>query len=204
MSPVQLPRSTNRFLCLFLLAIPTCDRHSTVKAPPASAAPAPRPPASQPLHPDKPPAAPAAMPVWSDPWISTTVQATYLADALLRRHRIDVDTTAGVVTLRGSIHDDDVRSRAIELARSVAGVIRVDDFLCRPATPAMRSHSPTERADRVQGEGAPPVVGDQLERYHVHYLSSNHHTSADIRVSRWTAAAVGAAFLYRMSHLPCV
>jgi osmotically-inducible protein OsmY len=42
---------------------------------------------------------------------------------------IDVNTTNGVVTMAGQVESDQVRQRAVEVARSVKGVVRVNDNL---------------------------------------------------------------------------
>ncbi len=62
----------------------------------------------------------------SDSAITTKVKASLLADSVLGATAIDVDTTAGVVSLTGFVTSEQERQRAAQLAQSVEGVKRVD------------------------------------------------------------------------------
>ena len=62
----------------------------------------------------------------SDSAITTKVKANLVADAVLSGFAIDVDTTDGVVSLNGIVTSEQERQRAIQVARSVDGVTRVD------------------------------------------------------------------------------
>jgi osmotically-inducible protein OsmY len=53
----------------------------------------------------------------------------FLADPSVRGLRIDVDTSNGVVTLTGTPSSSSEAERAITLARSTDGVVRVIDNL---------------------------------------------------------------------------
>ena len=65
-----------------------------------------------------------------DPWITTKVKTKILADELLDKSDINVDTDKdGVVTLRGTVPTSTAESRALELARTTEGVRRVVDKL---------------------------------------------------------------------------
>jgi len=61
--------------------------------------------------------------------ITAAVKARLLSDTTVNGMRIDVDTREGVVTLTGPVQSPDARARAIELAGSTEGVIRVEDRL---------------------------------------------------------------------------
>jgi osmotically-inducible protein OsmY len=61
--------------------------------------------------------------------ITTMIQAKFFLDATVKGRRIDVDTTSGVVTLRGDVASDAERSEALRLARETDGVQRVEDML---------------------------------------------------------------------------
>jgi hyperosmotically inducible periplasmic protein len=61
--------------------------------------------------------------------ITTMIQAKFFLDATVKGRRIDVDTTSGVVTLRGDVASDAERSQALRLARETDGVQRVEDML---------------------------------------------------------------------------
>jgi len=64
-----------------------------------------------------------------DATITATVSAGLAKDSELSALRIDVDTRAGVVTLKGPAPTAAAKARAEEIARSVKGVSRVDNAL---------------------------------------------------------------------------
>jgi osmotically-inducible protein OsmY len=68
-----------------------------------------------------------------DARITTEVQARLAADLLVRASAIDVNTSRGVVRLRGSVASEQERQRAIQLTQGVAGVqeIHVRDLMVR-------------------------------------------------------------------------
>ena len=61
--------------------------------------------------------------------VTSRIQARYFLDAVLKGRRIDVDTRNGVVTLRGEVASDNERAQSLLLARTTAGVERVEDAL---------------------------------------------------------------------------
>ncbi len=63
--------------------------------------------------------------VADDAGITTRINARYARDPAVPARAIDVDTYAGVVTLRGTVPSRAVRARAIAIARSTRGVRRV-------------------------------------------------------------------------------
>jgi|HigsolmetaAR201D_1030396.scaffolds.fasta_scaffold00794_19 osmotically-inducible protein OsmY len=65
----------------------------------------------------------------ADGVVTARVKAALVEDPLTSRHRIDVATFKGTVQLSGFVESEDARRRAVELARSVAGVGRVKDAL---------------------------------------------------------------------------
>lgn len=65
----------------------------------------------------------------TDGWITTTVSARFVDEALLKGSNINVDTNDHVVTLKGTVKSDAARARAVEVARSTKGVTRVVDQL---------------------------------------------------------------------------
>jgi osmotically-inducible protein OsmY len=67
--------------------------------------------------------------VIGDAAITTAVKTKFLADTAVSGLRIDVDTTDGVVTLRGTVPNAAEKARAIELARDTKGVKSVKDQL---------------------------------------------------------------------------
>lgn len=64
-----------------------------------------------------------------DAGITTKVKTGLSADKDLNASRIDVDTQAGVVTLRGSAPTDAARQRASEIARNVKDVKDVKNLM---------------------------------------------------------------------------
>lgn len=61
----------------------------------------------------------------TDGWITTTVSARFVDEALLKGSHINVDTNDHVVTLKGTVKSDAARVRAAEVARTTKGVTRV-------------------------------------------------------------------------------
>lgn len=64
-----------------------------------------------------------------DTSITTAVKTDLAAAKDLRSGQIHVKTTAGVVTLRGTVHDSAVASRAEAIARNASGVRGVKNHL---------------------------------------------------------------------------
>jgi osmotically-inducible protein OsmY len=93
----------------------------------------------------------------SDASIATSVQAKFYADDAIRGSDIDVTTSDGVVTLRGTVENETTRQQALTLARQTEGVARVEDELRsgpqgaaeiiaeRSQPPARPSKEPTAR-----------------------------------------------------------
>jgi osmotically-inducible protein OsmY len=65
----------------------------------------------------------------SDAVITTSVNAELAKDPALSSLRIDVDTDAGRVALKGTAPDPQARERATRIASSVKGVVSVDNQL---------------------------------------------------------------------------
>jgi osmotically-inducible protein OsmY len=64
-----------------------------------------------------------------DTRVSTSIQARYYLDSGLKGRRIEVNTSNGVVTLRGEVASDTERAQALLLARTTDGAQRVEDGL---------------------------------------------------------------------------
>ena len=64
-----------------------------------------------------------------DAQVTSSIQAKYFLDPTVKGRRIDVDTSAGVVTLSGEVASEGERAQALLLARSTQGVQRVEDHL---------------------------------------------------------------------------
>ena len=76
----------------------------------------------------------------NDAWITAQVHAKFFMDPDIKSLDIDVDTTAGVVTLGGEAHSADEHTRAVAKAKGTDGVKRVVDKLV--VTP--RGHTTAE------------------------------------------------------------
>jgi hyperosmotically inducible protein len=64
-----------------------------------------------------------------DAVLSTRVKTVFINDPAIGGARIDVDTSAGVVTLSGRVKSKDEEARAVELARTIKGVTDVKSTL---------------------------------------------------------------------------
>ena len=60
-----------------------------------------------------------------DARITTEINQQYIGDHLVSARKIDVDTYMGVVTLWGNLASQEAADRAITIAESVKGVIKV-------------------------------------------------------------------------------
>jgi hyperosmotically inducible periplasmic protein len=87
-------------------------------------------------------------------WTTTKIQAAYFADPDIKGRNIDVTTRDRVVTLAGEVDNDAQRRRAVEIARTTAGVTDVQDRLrvagaaapAAAATPATAAPSTTDES----------------------------------------------------------
>ena len=73
--------------------------------------------------------APPPAPALDDATVTSLVQANYFRDPAIKARTIDVQAVNGVVTLRGQVASESERAQALSLARSAAGVQRVEDHL---------------------------------------------------------------------------
>jgi len=67
--------------------------------------------------------------VITDSWITMKVHAQFIPEDVLEGSDIDVDTNAGVVTLKGTVPTKEAHARAVALAKATDGVKRVTDQL---------------------------------------------------------------------------
>lgn len=65
----------------------------------------------------------------SDQWITTKTKSALIADGDVKARNINVDTDAGVVTLRGFVFSAHEAERAVTIARSIKGVKSVVNLL---------------------------------------------------------------------------
>ena len=64
-----------------------------------------------------------------DPGITADVKSRLLADAAVKDLKIEVETEDRVVTMKGTVDNEAQKTRALEIARSVDNVARVEDKL---------------------------------------------------------------------------
>jgi hyperosmotically inducible periplasmic protein len=114
-----------------------------------------------------------AQPRRSDAEIVTAVRARFYTDDTMRGHDVNVSAKDGVVTLRGDVRSISVQTRAVELARAVEGVARVDDQMTPGVPTAVQkqpeSATPSEDAASVRTRvlaayfRAPTIKSSQIE-----------------------------------------
>jgi hyperosmotically inducible periplasmic protein len=71
------------------------------------------------------PLAPVAGLKRPDPWITMKVQSQFFLDPQIKGHEINVDTTRGVVLLKGAVQTAEQKQQAEQIARDTEGVTRV-------------------------------------------------------------------------------
>ena len=64
-----------------------------------------------------------------DAALTAKVKSALIAEPGLKALAIDVDTSGGVITLNGTVNNDDNRNKAVQLAQRVEGVKSVRDNL---------------------------------------------------------------------------
>lgn len=102
----------------------------------------------------------AAMYPTDDASVTTGIQAKFFRDSALKTRHIDVATQGGIVTLRGTVANDNERAQARLLAWTTHGVQRVDDVLTidrsvdQPQAPL--ATTPAPQAAPITAPGAAP------------------------------------------------
>jgi osmotically-inducible protein OsmY len=109
----------------------------------------------------------------NDAWITTQIHAKYFLDPDIKGRDINVDTTAGVVTLRGEVHSAAEHNQALAKAKATEGVKQVIDKLVvtpgdRPITAEIRDKEQVKAqaktaADRVGKEISDTWITTQVE-----------------------------------------
>ena len=100
----------------------------------------------------------------ADAWTTTQVQAKYFADRDIKARYIDVSTHDRVVTLEGYVQNDEMRQRAVQLARGTSGVRDVQDRLLIGQTPQNAAKSQPPSAGAVATSGAANAVNAAATR----------------------------------------
>jgi len=94
----------------------------------------------------------------ADAWMTTQIQAKYFADHDIKARYIDVSTHDRLVKLEGYVQNEQVRERAVQMARSTNGVREVQDHLLIGQVPqnAARSEPPASGAVATSGAANAP------------------------------------------------
>jgi hyperosmotically inducible protein len=108
----------------------------------------------------------------NDAWITTQIHAKYFLDPDIKGRDINVDTTAGVVTLRGEVHSAAEHNQALAKAKATEGVKQVIDKLVvtpgdRPLTAEIRDKAsaslPRDKEQvKAQAKTAADRVGKEI------------------------------------------
>lgn len=93
-----------------------------------------------------------------DESVSTRIQAKFFRDGALKSRYIDVATDGGIVTLRGTVANDNERAQARLLAWTTHGVQRVEDVLT--VDPSLGQSSPPVATPAVPGPSPSAVSQD--------------------------------------------
>jgi hyperosmotically inducible protein len=97
----------------------------------------------------------------TDAGITTNIKSKMASDDTVKAHQINVDTSNGVVTLRGDVDSALARERAVQIARGTTGVREVVDHIT--VTAAAPTGGLIDRDDAGgygQDRGVGTVVGD--------------------------------------------
>jgi osmotically-inducible protein OsmY len=89
----------------------------------------------------------------TDTGITTQVQSRFYAEGDIRGRDITVRTNDGVVTLTGTVENEETRRKAVNVAQAVEGVTRVDDRLRVDA----------QAADRARDDRTRTTTGQQAQ-----------------------------------------
>jgi osmotically-inducible protein OsmY len=88
--------------------------------------------------------------LFEDARITSAIQSKYFLDDTVKGRHINVDTSTGVVTLRGEVANEAERAKALQLARDTDGVQRVEDALTvNPQTASTPDIAPSVSADEA-------------------------------------------------------
>jgi hyperosmotically inducible protein len=108
----------------------------------------------------------------NDAWITTEIHAKFFLDPDIKGRDINVDTTAGVVTLRGEVHSAAEHNQALAKVKATEGVKRVIDKLVvtpgdRPITAEIRDKAaaslPRDKEQvKAQAKTAADRVGKEI------------------------------------------
>ena len=131
-------------------------------------------------------AVPDGTPRTDDARITSGIQAKYFLDDKVKARRIDVNSSNGIVTLRGEVGSDDERAQALLLARTTEGVQRVEDNLTvviEPPSEATSSPALSTATSATPQTAAAKVDDTMTTRLQTKLSSDGLVKSADIQVT---------------------
>jgi len=95
----------------------------------------------------------------ADGWLTTKIQSKFVADREIKATDINVSSRDGVVTLKGRVQNEPMRSLAVAIARNTSGVKQVVDQLsvmvAAPVAPARPANAVTAGAVATTGSAVP-------------------------------------------------
>jgi osmotically-inducible protein OsmY len=100
----------------------------------------------------------------ADAWTTSQIQAKYFADRDIKARYIDVSTRDQVVTLEGYVQNDEVRQRAVQMAKGTSRVREVQDRLLIGQAPQNASKGEPSPSEPVATSGAANAVNTAAAR----------------------------------------
>jgi hyperosmotically inducible protein len=95
----------------------------------------------------------------ADGWLTTKIQSKFVADREIKATDIDVSSLDGVVTLKGRVQNEPIRSLAVAIAQNTSGVKQVVDQLsvvvAAPVAPARPANAVPAGAVATTGSAVP-------------------------------------------------
>lgn len=95
----------------------------------------------------------------ADGWLITKIQSKFVADREIKATDIDVSSRDGVVTLKGRVQNEPMRSLAVAIAQNTNGVKQVVDQLsvmvAAPVAPARPANAVSSGAVSTTGNAVP-------------------------------------------------
>jgi osmotically-inducible protein OsmY len=100
----------------------------------------------------------------ADAWVTSQIQAKYFADRDIKARYIDVSTHDHIVTLEGYVQNEEVRQRAVQMAKGTGGVRDVQDRLLIGQAPQNAARSQPSSTGAVATSGAANTVNTAVAR----------------------------------------
>jgi osmotically-inducible protein OsmY len=116
-----------------------------------------------------------------DAWITTKIQSKYFVDDDVRARNIDVDTKAGMVTLKGTVESEGERQQAVSIAKHTDGVTMVHDNLVvdRAMGRSARDTSPRGTAGTTVDDAW--ITMKVQSKYYIHEEIKSRDVNVDTR-----------------------